>query len=292
MQKKIREEYANWTNDLNKDKYNLMITNDMDSLLSAMFLKHHFGLEVNSFFSFHSISKINPMDQREPIGVDAALATGKTFDNHLTRLNANSYFNTESANINLVSNVHRDCYTDKFAMSTLIQLYALYNIPLPETVQGKMILLCCDVGFKGYYDERFRDTFLSYLEKFEMMELVEVLEMYTKDQLYWFMLRAEMDISIRLQQSGKNKGKLCFDSSGNNPDLTARWEQRIDLKWYEKHLGYPVELPEASFETVEKFAARTIEWDELDSMTMDRAFSYAFINKRKIMISERKESQL
>lgn len=292
MQTDIRKLYSEWTNDLTKDKYNLIMTNDMDSLLSAMFLKHHFGLEVNSFFSFYSMSKIDTTDQREPIGVDAALVTGKTFDNHLTQLNASSYINVQSANINNVSGVHRGRYTDKFAMSTLIQLYAMYSIPLPESIQGKLIVLCTDVGFKGYYDERYRGTFLSYLEKFEMMELVEVLETYTKDQMYWFMLRAELDLTIRLKQSGKNKGKLYYESSGNNPDLTARWADEIDIAWFEKHLGFPVELPEATFETVEKFTAKTIEWDELDKKTMQRAFSYAFINKRKIMISERKESQL
>lgn len=267
------------------------MTNDMDSLLSCMFLKHHFGLEVNTFYSFHSVNKINAADQREAIGVDCALKEGKCFDNHMVRSDESSYINVQSANINNVSGVHRGRYTDKFAMSTLIQLYAMYNVPLPESTQGKLILLCTDVGFKGYYDERYRDTFLSYLEKFGMMELVEVLDMFTQDQMYWFMLRAELDISIRLNQSGKKKGKLSFESSGNNPDLTARWEQTINLEWYEQHLGFSVELPEASFERFEKFAARTIEWNELDAQTMQRAFSYAFINKRKIMISERKENQ-
>lgn len=291
MQKQFKELYPQWTKELDSMKHNLIMTNDMDSLLSCMFLKHYFGLEINSFYSFYSMSKINSADQRESIGVDCALKEGKCFDNHMVRSDASSYINVQSANINNVSGVHRERYTDKFAMSTLIQLYALYNIPLPESKQGKMILLCCDVGFKGYYDERFRDTFLSYLEKFEMMELVEILEMYTKDQMYWFMLRADLDLSIRLQQSGKNQGKLCFESSGNNPDLQARWADEINLEWYEQHLGFPVELPEASFETVEKYAAKTIDWNELDAKTMQKAFSYAFINKRKIMISERKENQ-
>ncbi|MDJ0331725.1 hypothetical protein [Planococcus sp. S3-L1] len=290
MQKKIRNLYPEWTNYLNRSNYNLIMTNDMDSLLSCMFLKHHFGLEINSFYSFYKMSKINLMDQREPIGVDCALKENKCFDNHMVRLDEFSYINVQSANINNVSGVHRERYTDKFAMSTLIQLYAIYDIPLPETIQGKMIILCCDVGFKGYYDERYRDTFLSYLEKFEMMELVEILEAYTIDDMYWFMLRAEMDINIRLNQSGKNKDKLSFESSGNNPDLDARLADKINLDWYSEHLGFPVDLPEASFETVEKFTASTIEWHELNTKRLERAFSYAFINKRKIMISERKES--
>lgn len=284
MQKHIRELYPKWVDEINSTDYTLTLSNDMDSLLSCAFLKHHFNLDINSFYSFHAISHINETDPRESIGIDLALKNGKVFDNHMTRLNATSYTNTQSANINNVTGVHRDIYTDKFAMSTLIQLYAIYNVPLPNTIQGKLIILCCDVGFKGYYDDRYRDTFLSYLEIFGMLELVEILEMYTIQQMYEFMLRAELDLTILMD----SKGSLKLNPSGNNPDVTASMFG-VNLEWHSEHLGYNVGLPQLDFKVTERFSKQILKWWELDTKTMHRAYSFAFINTNTIMISLREE---
>lgn len=292
MKKEIKELYPNWINNINNKEHNAGFTADMDGLLCSSFAKEFLGIEVNSFYDFKDMSILDRSDIRETIFFDSALKENKCFDNHMTRLDATSYINTQSANINNVSGVHRDRYTDKFAMSTLIQLYALYNVALPTSLQGKMILLCCDVGFKGFYDNRYRDTFLSYLEKFEMMELVKVLEMFSSDQMYEFMLRANMNAKIIREISHNRKGQLYIETSSKNPYGTKwmNFETGMDLDWYEEHLGYNVELPKGSFEVVESFKTRVIDYWELDSQLMDNAFSYAFINQQKVMISMRGES--
>lgn len=287
MQKHIKELYPIWTQDLHNVNRNLTMTDDLDSLISCAFLKQHFNLDINYFYSFHSISQFKSSDTRKSIGVDCALVEGLCFDNHLTQLNASSYINSQSANINSVTGVHRDRYTDKFAMSTLIQLWSLYDIPLPSTLEGKMILLCVDVGFKGYYSDTFRPTFLSFLEKFEMLELVEVLEAHTIGEMYDFMLRNELDLTIRRKQRGKNAGLLYFESSGNNPNL---FSDGVDLDWISEHLGFSIELPKGEFERLQKFETKTVEWHEINTQMMNRAFSYAFINKNKAMISLREEN--
>lgn len=285
MQKNIKELYPKWTNEIENNIHNGGFTADMDGLLCSAFAKHHLGLEFNSFYDFKSIYQVNQSDDRETIYFDCALKEGKTFDNHMTRLNEKAYYNQQSANINNVNGVHLGRYTDKFAMSTLIQLYAIYSVPLPETLQGKLILLCCDVGFKGFYDLRYKSTFLSYLEMFNMMELVDILEMYTIEQMYEFMLRAQMNMKIKR----KNNGHLHIELDNRNI-YGAKWlnfENGMDLDWFTEHLGYPVELPDSKFELTESFTTRVIDPFYLAEL-MNNAFSYAFIDSRNVMISLRR----
>lgn len=287
MQKEIRALYPQWTNEIDSNIYNSCFTSDMDGLLCSAFAKEHLGLEVNKFYDFRGLYQIGTTDQRETIFFDCAIREGKTFDNHLTRLGEKTYVNGQSANINNVTGIHLDRYTDKFAMSTLIQLYALYNVPLPHSLQGKLILLCCDVGFKAFYSDRFRPIFLSYLEMFNMLELVDVLEMYTIDQMYQFMLMAQMNMNIRRQ----NDGHLIIDMDSKNP-YGAKWlnfTTGMELDWFSEHLGYSVELPKGKFKLIERFATKKIEARELPNY-MDNVFSYAFINSKTAMISLRGES--
>lgn len=284
MQKDTRELYPKWIDQIDPKKHNLGFTADMDGLLCAAFAKHHLGLEVNKFYDFKGLYSSDVTDQRETIFFDCAIKEGKTFDNHMTRLSQNSYVNPQSANINNVTGVNLWNYTDKFAMSTLIQLYALYNVPLPETLEGKLILLCCDVGFKGFYDNRYKTTFLSYLERFNMLELVDVLNKFTRSQMYEIMLRAQMNMSIRRQHNGL----LYIDMDSKNPHGAKyiNFTTGMDLDIYTKHLGYPVELPQGEFALIESFKTKTINTWELTKY-MNMAYSYAFINSKKIMISLR-----
>lgn len=287
MQKDKRELYPKWINNINNNKYVSGFTNDMDGLLCSAFAKHHLGLEVNAFYDFRSMNMIDPNDKRELIFFDAALCEGKVFDNHMTRSDAVSSYNTQSANINNVTDVHLGRYTDKFAMSTLIQLYAIYNIPLPTTLQGKLILLCCDVGFKGYYDSRYKMQFLSYLKMFNMLELIEVLDMFTQSQMYEFMLMAQMNAQV----VRNSDGTLWIEKNKSHP--SARWidfDTGMNLDFFTKHLEYPVELPRGSFKTTESFKTQTVDSHAITSQMKAQAFSYAYINKNKVMMSLKKEN--
>ncbi|GKV64097.1 hypothetical protein NCCP2331_02500 [Sporosarcina sp. NCCP-2331] len=283
MQKEIRELYPKFINEIDEKKFVSGFTADMDGLLCASFAKHHLGLEVNSFYDFKGLYVVDNSEERETVFFDCALKEGKCFDNHITKFGVDSLLNPESANINSVMDVHRGRYRDKFAMSTLIQLYALYNVPLPKTLQGKLTVLCCDVGFKGFYDNRFRDQFLSYLQYFDMVELVEVLEQFTQDQMYEFMLRAQMNMSIQVQ----NNKHLYIDMASKN-SYGAKWhnfETGMDLDFFSKHLEYPVELPASKFELVEKFRTVTLQASQLSNEIIENAHSYAFINSQKVMVS-------
>jgi hypothetical protein len=59
--------------------------------------------------------------------------------------------------------VTNENYTDKYAGSTALTVWSVYNLPLPETEEGKMLLLCIDSAYKGFYSDKFHDVQKHYL---------------------------------------------------------------------------------------------------------------------------------
>ena len=284
MRKQILTKYPNWINEIDGSKHVAGFTNDMDGLLCASFAKHYLGLEVNEFFDFETRYAINPDEERETIFFDCAVSQGKTFDNHVTKTFYSRLVNKKSANLNNVFEVGYDNYTGKFSMSTLIQLYSIFNIPLPKSEIGKMILLCVDVGFKGFYNARFKSTYVNYLEIMGMAELTDVLKKYTKEEMYQFMLSHQLNASIyRL----KNKKLFIHMKDGYKIDW-INFDTGMDLDFYTKHLGFKVFLPRGNFELVEEYEKRTMHQLEFTKKYKKMAFSYALINAQTVMASLKK----
>ena len=283
MKKEIKVLLPNWVNEV-QDR-NITLTNDLDSLISANLLKHLFGYEINHFFSFGSFSTIDLADERKSIGVDMALTKGYTYCNHLTKLTPSSYQNPDSANLNLALNISRENYSQKFSMSTLIFLWSLYDVPLPVTEDGKKILLALDAGMKGWYPPAYRHILEDTLETLEMTELIEVMENTPLADMYDFIGKHELDSTIRLRQSGKKAGKLYFETSGRNINP---FKYGLNLEWLSEQLGFPIELPTDHFTTVAKFHNKEMDWHELSNKAIESSFSYAFVYKNKIKLSEMK----
>ena len=264
-----------------KQDRNITLTNDLDSLLSCALLKHFFGYEINYFYSFSSISILNPSDTRQSIGVDLALTKGYTYCNHLTLLSATSYKNPKSANINNVLNISRDNYSKKFAMSTFIMLWSLLGMKTDNLSDDLVkILLTVDSGHKGYYNEngKYQHIFMEQLELLGMSHLEETLEKTTIADMYTFQQNNNLDASIHLNK----KGQLYFNETGRSID----WRKRdVDLNWLSDMVGFPVELPNGEFTTLQKFTNEELEWNELSKKTIDESFSYAFVYKDKIKLS-------
>lgn len=150
MKKEIKEVFPSWVND-NK-YYDLVLSNDLDSLFSCQLLEMVKGWKVNYYnWNFKALGKTDYAYSDEKIGVDLSLIHGKCFDNHVVMMNKNDTYNPESANFNIVDKISRENYFTKYCGSTLLQIWSLYDIPLPVTEEGKLILLTIDSTFKGFY---------------------------------------------------------------------------------------------------------------------------------------------
>jgi hypothetical protein len=79
--------------------------------------------------------------------------------------------------------VTNDNYTDKYAGSTLLTVWSVYNIPLPETEIGKMLLLCIDSAYKGFYAPAFHDIQKHYLVDIMGLDgLYDVIKRHTEEE--------------------------------------------------------------------------------------------------------------
>ena len=202
MNSKIKELFPAWVND-NEEKYDLVLSDDVDSLVSCALLNKVKGYKINYFYNFENVYDIDKESNNPAIAVDCDLVKGRCWSNHVTMLSAGDSVNTKSANLNNILKISRDNYFKKFCGSTAIQIWSYYDLPLPETEEGKMALLAIDVGFKGHYDSRFIKVHSKYLNMLGFPQLIEVLERHSRDEFYDLMKKYNMMGKIKL-----NKNKI------------------------------------------------------------------------------------
>ena len=110
----MKEKFGEWYLNIDKDKYYLVLTNDIDSYLSCLYLKALFGVEIGGFYDFEALYINSEITKgKEPIYVDADINSGLAFGNHVTALS-----NPDCINLN--QGIKQNNYTDKYAGSTLM----------------------------------------------------------------------------------------------------------------------------------------------------------------------------
>ena len=258
--------FPEWCSDDIWDKdYELMLTDDIDSLVSCALLKKVNGYETNYFYDFETIYEINKSDS-PAIAIDCDLVNGRCWGNHVTKLSKDDTVNKQSANLNNILKISRNNYYQKFCGSTAMQIWSYYDIPLPDTELGKMALLAIDGGYLGHYDSRFIEVHSRYLNIMGFDELIEVLKRHTKYEFY----------DIEQKYNMKRKIKL------NNGLLTTQ----IDLAGLQGLFCVDLPLPEKEF-----YIRRELSRDWPTTLNTNKTytkddfiemFSVAVINRNRI----------
>lgn len=262
MKQEIKELFPQWVNE--KLDRNLTMTNDLDSLISCSLLNMLFGYEVNYYFSFKGLYRLNPSDKRKSIGVDLALKYGYTWDNHVTKINDEDYVNPHSANLNAIYGVSAENYTDKMAFSTTLQIWSFYDLPLPSTDEGKLFLLTIDSAYLGHYKQEFKSVHNDYLRQLGFEELIELLNRTPEWELEF--LKINEHLSFR-------NGELYYP------------QHLID--YVEKMLGIKLILPKGKFTKVIDFISNGSKISELNRNIIgeQEIFSYALTGRNYIKYS-------
>lgn len=183
MQQELKDKFPSWVNDQEQGKFNLCLSNDIDSLIGCQVLSNLKGYKINHFYDFSALYTADIEDNRRAIGVDMALNSGRCFDNHVTKVSHNSEVNPLAANPNNLMNIHagnRDAYTQKYALSTAIFIWSHYNLPLPQSEEAKMVLISLDGGHSGHF--RFPDAHRFWLQQLGLEELGEVLGRHERSE--------------------------------------------------------------------------------------------------------------
>ncbi len=260
----------------------IVMSDDLDSLISCCFYSYLTGYPIGYFYDFKTMSGIDPKDTRERIYIDIAVRYGKCIDNHVQRFTLKSKVNNEAINFNSIYEIWRGNYYEKFAMSTLIMLYATYQseIPLPKSEEGKMIILAIDSGYLGFYDNRYKEAFTHNLKELGLDELLEVLENHTLEEFNRLSNNLKTKIGEKIVRQDYT-GELSFEYS------TLRLEQ-VDrlLNTISNELGFPIVIPKAEFEEIQQFTLKYVNPDEVDDLMEDeKVMSFAFTGRDKVAVS-------
>lgn len=202
MKNKLKERFPKWCFDYEQGQNALILTDDLDSLLGCAIEKYVKGNDINYFYNFNKLYVADKTDERKAIGIDLALHKGKCWDNHNIRIKEDDYVNPDTANINALLKVHSGNYFKKYAMSTAIMMWSFYDLPLPETKEGKMLLLCIDSGYLGHYDNRFKDIHTAYLELLDFPELIDLLNNTDKSEFEELQKKYNTKAKIKLNNEG------------------------------------------------------------------------------------------
>lgn len=223
MEQNYRKLLPTWVD--TEKNLDLVLSDDIDSLATCALLKEVKGWDIKYFYDFYNVyaslrlkEDINHLNDR--CWVDVATHTGKSFDNHVSMLTIWDNWNPDMVNLNVQSWVTNENYCDKYAGSTLLMVWSIFNFPLPKTEEGKMLLLCADSSFLGFYDNRFHDTQKHYLvDILEFYELYDVIKRHTKDEFEELIINYRMKAKIKMID-GELHTNLPLDRIGKTLGLT------------------------------------------------------------------------
>lgn len=263
MKEKLKERFPAWCEDYTQGQYTTCLTDDLDSLLGCMIEKEVKGNEINHFYSFNSLYTANQSDERKAIGIDLALHKGKSWCNHVVRINKDDYVNPQTANINAILNVHKDNYFKKYAMSTVLTMWSYYDLPLPSSKVGKMLLLAIDSSYLGHYDNRFNSVHNAYLEIMGFTELIDLLNGTKKFEYE------------RLQDQYNTKAKIKLDKN-------RYLQTKLPLAELQGFFGVPLILPDKQFTLTHQFKSKEGNTNIIHSKNqLKNVISFALTGKRK-----------
>lgn len=228
MNQQYKKIFPQWVNeDIN---YTLCLSNDIDSLLSCIYLKYIKDYRISHFYNFEGIYK--KFSNKSVIGVDIALHRGKCWDNHVTMFNAKDYYNKESANLNNIAGISRENYFSKYCGSTLLEIISYYNIDISNySEEAKMILLAIDSTYLGYYSKYDNDLRANkhYLcDVLELKELYDVLKSHVKQDFNNIIAKYNLKDNIIINENGI-------------------LETEIDLARLSKVFLFEINLPQGEF---------------------------------------------
>lgn len=215
-------------------KHDLVLSNDIDSLASCAVINKVKGWNIKYFYDFEKIYKVKDHKEvNERCWVDVAIKEGHAFDNHVSRITLMDDWNEDMINLNQINWITNEVYGDKYAGSTLLEVWSLYNLPLPKTEEGKMLLLAIDVAYKGFYNDNFHDIQKYYLcDVMGLNELYNVIKRHNRSEFY--------DI---IAKYGLNADIVC-----KNGKLSSR----LRLKEIGDLLGLELSIPSDTFEIEEE----------------------------------------
>lgn len=242
----------------------LILSDDIDSLVSVAILQKLFGYPIHYFYDFsgmycNELSFLCP----EPVGVDLALVQGKAVCNHVTRVSDRDSFNEQLVNLNLITDISVQNYTEKYAGSTAVFLYSLFRkeLRIKETDLFWTILLSIDSYYLGYKPE-FRER-----QRYYLADILELPEIYELQENHSF-----LDFE-KVQNTLKMKEKIRF----KNEQLNVYEDCFRELL---THLGLEVPKIENDFYQIEQYEKTVVPYGHILTVNKSNYSTFSCTYKR------------
>lgn len=190
MKKELKERFPKWIKEQGANP--LILSDDIDSLMSYIFLRDNFNCKVRYFYDSngenftHKLYKQKGFDYKlygkKAIAVDLALESCKCWDNHVVKYATDDTYNKNSANLNVIDNICNYNYTEKWCVSTYITILAYYNVDIKSWTREQLAILCAIDGlyypFKNNYSSKidFKSIATEHLEQLDYEFLANFIE--------------------------------------------------------------------------------------------------------------------
>ncbi|MCH1962687.1 hypothetical protein MCG45_07330 [Clostridium perfringens] len=187
MIKNLKEQFPSWTKDIEKNP--LILSDDIDSLMSCIFLRDKFNCKVRYFYDSNSNKKEfthlmykqkgfdYKLQDRKAIAVDLALEGVRCFDNHVIKVRGTDKTNKLSANLNAIDNIYLDNYTEKWCVSTYITILSYYDIDISKWTREQLAILCAIDGvYYPFKNTRFKPIASKHLKQLDYEFLIKFIE--------------------------------------------------------------------------------------------------------------------
>lgn len=240
-----------WTNNLGTKQFNLIASNDADSIISCALWSQKYNFKIKHFYDFSNLWSIKGFkdDPIDRLGVDISIVDGGAcVDNHVQQMSfLDEVVNEQALNLSNVENVcaSGDSYFRKYNLNTILLSMSVLDIPLPEDQECLGILLAVDSAFKGWYTSHKRDNLAikKYLKILQFESLIELLE--SKDEQYFLNIQKQYNLKSKIHiQNGRLK---------SSKDLT-KLEEKLKTC-----MDIDIKLPTDQFEVIQRFGIQSSE---------------------------------
>lgn len=242
MKKEIKEKFPVWCKD-EKTNYELILSNDIDSLMCYIFQKARFNREVFYFFDA-DVTKNTQKNYKveghervnELLGLDIALEGKiKCWDNHVVKVSNADKVNENSANLNIIKNVRQFNYTDKAVVSSFITMLSYYDFDLKRLTKDQLVVIC---AIDGLYTPFQNSSFINTGTKnLSLLEFEFLKDFITENLTYIKNLESKLNLK---------EGKIWVGEDGY-------LKTNINLEELSKIFGFKISLPDKKFEERKTF---------------------------------------
>ena len=259
MRDRTRAKFPSWCEDT--QNYDLLLSDDVDSLMCYIYQREIFGREVKYFLDVNHkkvsrdsfgiqrlyITKGATENKDNILGLDVALEDYKCWDNHITKLDKGDDYNKYSANLNVIQNINKENYTKKYVVSSFITMLSYYNVDIKTWSDEQLFVLCAIDGlYIPFENDKFR-----YVASNNLYDLdYSFLGRFISDNLEKI---KEIEKSLNLK-----KGKIKVNTDG-------QLVTDINLEELSRIFGIDISLPKKKFITLRDYQSAIVDVSNIDS---------------------------